>query len=297
LRVAVTGGTGFVGGQLIAALAAAGHQVVSVARGKRPTASASVVNIQASVTEKEKLPEAFAGCAEIVHLAGINRDVGCQTFEAVHVEGTRNVVAAARSADAEKVVLLSFLKARPDCGSRYHETKWEAERIVAESGLDFTILKAGIIYGRGDGMLTNLHRALRLLPVFAPVGLREATVRPVAVGDVVSILVASAVEGRLSGEVVPVLGPEELPLSAVVRRVAQVMNRRVLVVPLPVWFHRLQAWLGEKLLADPLVSGAQVRMLAEGVSDPLPGCDELPPDLQPRTALDQQAILAALPRR
>lgn len=296
MRVAVTGGTGFVGSRLVAALVAAGHEVVSLARGAARPAAGAVLSFPADVTDEEGLREAFTGCGVIVHLAGINRDAGGQTSERVHVEGTRKVVAAARTCGAGKVVLLSYLEARPGCGPRYHETKWAAEQIVAKSALDFTILKTGVIYGRGDGMVRNLYRSIHRLPVFATVGLKKATVRPVAVDDVVTILLASAVGGRLVNQVVPVMGPEELTLGAVAGRVAQAMGRRVLVVPLPVWAHRLLAWVGESLLRDPLASRAQVEMLAEGISEPLPGCDELPEDLRPRTLFDRGAILAVLPR-
>jgi uncharacterized protein YbjT (DUF2867 family) len=97
---------------------------------------------------------------------------------------------AARIAGVGKVALLSFLRARANCGSGYHESKWAAEEILRESGLDYTILKAGVIYGRGDHMLDHLSHALFTLPVFATVGLRDRAVRPLAVEDLVKALEA-----------------------------------------------------------------------------------------------------------
>ena len=294
MRIAVTGGSGFVGSRLLEALVAAGHEAVCISRGTRPVQVKGAVAVRASVTDPERLREAFAGCEAVAHLAGINRSVGDQTFERVHVEGTRHVVAAAQAAGARKVILLSFLKARPNSGSRYHETKWEAERIVSESGLAYSILKAGVIFGPGDGMVTNIWRTLRLFPFFAKVGFQEATVRPVWVGDVVSILAASALHGRLVNKTVPVIGPTELPLSEAVRRVAQAAGRRVIVAPLPIRLHKALALLGEKLLKEPIITVAQIQMLAEGASDPLPGCDELPGDLQPKTPFDTERIRESL---
>jgi len=64
--------------------------------------------------------------------------------------GTAAVIGAAKRAGVRKIVLLSFLRARPSCGSAYHESKWAAEQMLRASGLDFTILKAGMIYGRRD---------------------------------------------------------------------------------------------------------------------------------------------------
>src|SRR6185503_18482588 len=164
MKIAITGGTGFVGGQLARELVAAGHQVVLVARGRdrrdlevRGLRGASLE--LAGLDDPERLERAFRGCEAVAHCAGINREIGPHTFRAVHVEGTRNVVEAARRAGARRLAVLSFLRARPGCGSGYHESKWEAEEIARASGLDWTVLKAGVIYGRGDHMLDHLSHA------------------------------------------------------------------------------------------------------------------------------------------
>lgn len=105
------------------------------------------------------------------------------------------MIEAARIAGVAKVALLSFLRARANCGSGYHEAKWAAEEIVRGSGLDYTILKAGVIYGRGDHMLDHLSHALFTFPVFATVGLRDRPVRPLAVEDLVKVLEAALIDG------------------------------------------------------------------------------------------------------
>jgi nucleoside-diphosphate-sugar epimerase len=125
----------------------------------------------------EKLAEAFAGCDAVAHCAGINRAIGEQTYERVHVQGTQNVVDAAREAGVKKVLLLSFLRARPHCNSAYHESKWAAEEIVRGSGLDYTVIKAGMIYGKGDHMLDHLSHTLHSLPLFATVGINEKPIQ------------------------------------------------------------------------------------------------------------------------
>jgi NADH dehydrogenase len=91
--------------------------------------------------------------------------------------------------------------------------------------MDYTVLKAGLIYGKGDHMLDHLSLALRTLPVFALVGCRDHHVRPTAVEDVVRVLQAALVEGRLSRQTVALMGPEEMPLREAVLRVARVLNK------------------------------------------------------------------------
>lgn len=300
MRLAITGGTGFVGRHLARALVAEGHAVVLIARGRDRRDEelrhlAGITFVPAAVEDEARLAAAFAGCDGVAHLAGINRELGEQTYARVHVAGTRAMVEAARRVGVPKVLLLSFLRARPGCGSPYHESKWAAEEIVRGSDLDYTIVKAGMIYGRGDHMLDHLSHTLHTLPLFATVGLADKPVRPVAVEDIVRVMRTSLIEGRLSRQTVSVLGPEALPVSHLVRRVARVLDRRLLVVRLPVAVHYALAWLFESLMTTPLVTLAQVRMLAEGIATPLPGADPPPADLMPAILLSDHQIRRGLP--
>jgi uncharacterized protein YbjT (DUF2867 family) len=295
-RIAITGGTGFVGRHLAARLTANGHEVVLIARGvdrrvlAAPGPRTSIV--ATTVTDVAGLTRAFDGCDAVVHCAGINREIGIQTYEAIHVEGTRAVVAAARSAGVDRLVMLSFLRARPDGPSPYHRSKWAAEEVVRGSGISYTILKAGVIHGRGD----HLSRAFHSSPVFGLVGLHERPVRPVAVDDVARLLEAAALgDPRLADRTITVLGPEEMTLGTAVRRVAETTGRSPLYVRLPVPAHRLLARILEATMITPLIARAQVEILAEGVVEPLPFADEPPPDLAPTTPFSLAVIRSGLP--
>jgi NADH dehydrogenase len=300
MKIAITGGTGFVGRHLARALAAAGHEVILIARGADHR-DESIRHLPRSqflaigTSDEDALAGALAGCDGVAHCAGINREMGAQTYQRVHVEGTRHVVNAARRAGVRKINLLSFLRARPHCGSAYHESKFAAEEIVRASGLDYTIFKAGVIYGLGDHMLDHLSHALQTFPIFALVGMKDTRIRPLAVEDLVSVMTASLIEGRLAGETVPITGPEEMELGDAVRRVAAVLGKRPLYFRAPIFFHCLLGWILDRLMTVPLVSLAQVRILAEGIVEPLPPCDPLPADLLPRTPFSESQIRQGLP--
>jgi uncharacterized protein YbjT (DUF2867 family) len=303
LRIAITGGTGFVGRHLAARLAGDGHEVVLIARGadRRDDAVLRLPGVrlaQAAVTDGVALRAAFEGANGVVHCAGINREIGPQTYASVHVAGTRAVAQAARDAGVQRLVMLSFLRARPDGPSEYHRSKWAAEELVRHSGLTWTILKAGVIHGRGDHMLDHLSRAFQSFPVFALVGLREQPVRPVAVGDVVRLLEAAVVgDARLARRTVMALGAEELNLGDAVRRVADTVGRKPLFVRFPVWAHRILAVVFEAVMRIPLVSRAQVEILSEGIVEPLPFAEPPPQDLAPKTPFSPSIIRAGLPER
>ncbi|QTV79388.1 NAD-dependent epimerase/dehydratase family protein [Microbacterium sp. NIBRBAC000506063] len=281
MRIAITGGTGFVGRHLAARLDPADTVIVSRRTG-------------IAIDDIDALTAAFTGCDAVVHCAGINREIGGQTFERVHVEGTRAVVEAARRAGVGRIVMLSFLRARPDCGSAYHETKWAAEELIRQSGIEHTVLKAGMIYGPGDHMVDHVTKAVRTWPVFATVGFRERKVRPVPIEDAVDVLLA-ALQGRLPDSTVAVMGAEELELGEAVRRIARVAQRRPVYIPVPVWTIRALAQLTEWTMVTPLVAKAQARMLAEGVSEAAPSTPEPPPGIRPALPFSEERIRAALP--
>jgi NADH dehydrogenase len=248
-----------------------------------------------SLDNVEQLARAFAGCRAVAHCAGINRELGAQTYARVHVAATRNVVAAARRAGVEKIVLMSFLRARPECGSAYHESKWVAEEIVRASGLDYTIIKAGVVYGRGDHMLDHLSHAFHTFPIFALVGLHEQTVRPLAVEDLVHVMRAALIDRRLKRQTIALLGPEEIYLREAVRRVAEVVGKQPLMFPAPLWCHRVLAHVFELTMKVPLVSLAQVQILAEGIAEPATPVAPLPYDLIPTRRFTPEQIRNGLP--
>jgi NADH dehydrogenase len=220
-----------------------------------------------------------------------------QTFHRLHVEGTRSAVTASEQARVKKFVLLSYLSVRPNVKSEYHTTKWQGEEIVRSSKLNFTILKAGLVYGQGDHLLNNLSNLFRKMPVFAAVGLREKTVRLVAVEDLVEVIRASLDEDRFARQTVAVLGPEEFPFSQAARRIAKAMGKSSLIVlPLPVFFHRILAFFSERLMPKPLITKSQVQMLADGISQPTLESIPLPDDLRPKTLFTEEQIRKGLPK-
>lgn len=279
MKIAITGGTGFVGRNLARRL----DDAVIVSR-----------RTGIAIDDVDALAEAFADCDAIAHCAGINREIGDQTYQRVHLDGTRAVIEAAHRAGVRRIVMLSFLRARPDCGSAYHESKWAAEELIRQSGLEYTIVKSGMIFGPGDHMVDHVTKAVRTLPVFGTVGFRERTVRPVPVEDAVEVLIA-ALEGRIDEPTIAVMGAEELELGTAVRRIAGVARRRPLFVPLPLWCIRVLAVLTEWLMVVPLVARSQAMMLGEGVSEALPAAPEAPLGIRPAHGFDEDRIRAALP--
>jgi NADH dehydrogenase len=220
-------------------------------------------------------PEALRGAEAVINLAGIKRESGDQTFEAVHVDLVRRLVDAMKAADVRRLVHISVVVARPAPGLPYHDTKWKGEAIVRDSGLDWTILRPGVIYGDGDDMLSHLSLMIRTAGVFPIVGDGTAPMRPVDARDVARAVTAALREPS-SGKTYDVVGPERLTLREVVSRVADSMKLRLSIWKTPIWLMRLPVRIMEATMRQPLSTRAQLAMLAEGLDgDPAAARDDL----------------------
>ena len=228
--------------------------------------------------------------------AGINRELGPQTYDAVHIRGTAAAVEAARRAGVGHVGHRQLPAGAAGRPSAYHRSKWAAEAIVREGGIPFTVLKCGVIYGRGDHLLDHLSHALHTFPVFGLVGIRERPVAPVAVDDVARILVAAALgDPRLRDRTLAVLGPETLPLGEAVRRVGAAVGRRPVYVRLPVAAHHVIARVCELSCACRWCPSRRSTSSRKASSRPPREADPPPPDLAPATPFSEASIRAGLP--
>ncbi len=300
MKIAITGGTGFVGAHLAKSLSQHGHNVVVISRGldERNPEIRTLERAQfepIGTSNEDDLYRAFVGCDAVVHCAGINREIAPGDFERIHVKGTQNVINAAKRAAVKKVSLVSFYRARPSCGSPYHESKFAAEEIVRNSGLDYTVFKAGMMYGQGDHMLDHLSHVFHTLPLFGLVGYTDKYAAPLAIEDFVRILESALVENRMSKQTIAVVGPERMTLAEAVKRVAKVVGKQPLMIPMPIAFHYAFARVLEAIMKIPLVAVAQVRILSEGFDEPYGNCDPLPEDLIPRVMFSAEQIKRGLP--
>jgi NADH dehydrogenase len=275
MRVLVTGGSGFVGRAVVAELRAHGFGIRVLARGTRGVVD-GVETVRGSVADGTGLEEACRGCDAVIHLVGIIAEVGTQTYRRVHVDGTRNLLAAARVAGIRRWVQMSALGTRAGAVAEYHRTKWEAEELVRGSGLEWTIHRPSIVFGPGDGFAGFFERMSRWSPVLPLIGGGGMQFQPIAVEDVATCFVRALGRTSAVGKTYDLCGRERFTLRAILERVLEVTGRRRLLLPVPWAIAGIQAWMAEWVFAGilgktPPLNRDQLRMLREdNIGDPGP---------------------------
>ena len=294
MKVALAGGTGFVGRHVVAALRARGHVVLVLARGRRGVPLGA--ELLPCDLARDPLPaDALRGCDTLVNLAGIKREDGGQTFEAIHVEATRRLLAAGGAAGVRRFIHVSAVCSRPDPRLPYHDTKWRAEEAVRASGLDFTVLRPAVIFGPGDDMITHLVRMIRFAAVFPVVGRGESILQPVDVRDVAEAVAAALDRPRSIGGTYDLVGPERLTLHQVVRTVAEGVGLPLCIVPTPIPLQRVAVRVMDAVTSAPLSTPAQLQMLADGLyGDTKPARRDLGLEPRPFTAESVRALEGAI---
>lgn len=156
--LAITGGTGFVGGEVMERALAAGNHVRALARRPQP-ACAGVTWIAGALGDGDAVSALVSTADVVIHVAGAVNAPDRAAFAAANIEGTRTVIEAARTWNVRRFVHVSSLAAREPELSNYGWSKAGAERIVIDSGLDWTIVRPPGVYGPGDMEQRDLFRA------------------------------------------------------------------------------------------------------------------------------------------
>jgi nucleoside-diphosphate-sugar epimerase len=188
MKLAITGGTGFVGRHLISLALAKKHEVRALARVTQPV-TAGVEWIDGAIDPARNLDRLVEGVDAIIHVAGAINAPDRAGFAACNIDGTAALLAAAQAAGVTRFVHVSSLAAREPALSDYGWSKAEAERRVEMSGLDWTIVRPPAVYGPGDREMLELFRmAKRGFMVVPP----DGRVSLIEVSDLCRVLLACA---------------------------------------------------------------------------------------------------------
>ncbi len=283
--VAVFGATGFVGTYLLRELIAQGvtpRILVSAESQHKIENAAAVEIISGDIEDADALNETISGCDAIIYLIGIIREFPKQgiTFQKLHFEGVVRCIEAASNKEVPKFILMSANGVKEN-GTPYQTTKWQAERALIQSGLDYTIFRPSLIFGdpMGQGrpeFCTQIQDDMLSLPLPAPLfysGLLpfnagKFELSPIHVKNVAQFFAAALTKNNAKGKIFHLGGTTNYSWKEILKTIAIASGKRVLQIPVPVFVVKSVAALLGGFNWFP-VTKDQLTMLLEGntVSD------------------------------
>jgi uncharacterized protein YbjT (DUF2867 family) len=239
VRVAVTGATGFIGGHLVEALVAEGHDVTALTRHPDDYTGAGRA-VHADIGDADSLREALDGQDAAYYLV---HSLAEQDFAARDRDGATAFATAATGVGLQQVIYLGGLGDDDDDLSEHLRSRREVETILME-GAPTTALRAGIVIGDGSISWEILRQLVERLPVMITPRWVQTKTQPIALDDALVDLVGVLGRDDAIGQVYDIGGPEALTYRDMMLIASRVMDRHRVIAPVPLLSPRLSShWL------------------------------------------------------
>jgi NADH dehydrogenase len=218
----LTGASGFVGSSLLARLSEdSARRIICLGR-RKPTVSPArnVEFLEGDLLNRASYAAALQGCDTVLNLAAATGKKSPAEYFRVNRDGTEALAREARCAGVQRFLHVSTIAVKFLDKSRYYyaQSKEQAEAVVAQSGLRWTIVRPTIVLGPNSPVLEALS-SLSALPVVPVFGDGRALVQPIFVNDLVECLVAVLDDEQLDGRTLEVGGPEALSIEDLLLRI------------------------------------------------------------------------------
>ena len=261
MRVAITGANGHLGLQLISRLATSGIAVRALVRSPEATRCIEDRFPETDVrvldyADTESLGRAIQGCDLLVHLVGIVRETGTNTYKQAHETTCRAMVAA--GLEIRHIICLGIVGTDDASDNDCLRSRARAESVLLESRIPTTIIRVPRVLGPGDPSTLSLARSSRklLVPGFRTASLEQ----PIYSGDLIDALL-SAIRLEPVNRVLNLAGPESLPREQLIKRAASLFGHKPIVVSLPLMLGCGLAFLLEKFTSAPPITRAMLGVL------------------------------------
>ncbi|HLI06307.1 MAG TPA: NAD(P)H-binding protein [Ktedonobacteraceae bacterium] len=262
--ILITGADGYIGRHLVARLVAAGERPRCLVRNKEHAASILPVEkvelVSGDTTKPETLPAAVQGIETIVHAAFITADrkpMSSNQYNETNVTGTANLVKAAREAGVKRIIEISGLGTKPDRPGSYMQGRYLAEKLVKESGLQWTIIQPSVLFGKGAPFIKGLTDLIRSAPVVPLIGGGTIRFQPIYVEDVVTVIMKVLADPQgTSDKTYTIGGPEYYSFTQIIDELLHAMHKTRIKAPAPTPFVGIGAAVMEAVLPRPPLTRA-----------------------------------------
>jgi NADH dehydrogenase len=266
--ILVTGGTGFVGGHVVHELRGRGLQVRCLVRDRRKASKLTGWGcelVEGDATDAESLRSAVAGVETVVHLVAI-RQGPRERFQRIMVDGTRDLLAAAKLAGVGRFVHMSALGTSEETRDLvpYYGAKWENEQQVESSGIPFVIFRPSFVFGPDGGILPTFVKLAKLAPITPIIGSGRQRIQPIWADDLAKFFAEATKRDDVTGRLFELGGPDAVTWNEFWERLKRVLGLRRPSIHVPVGLMKLNALLTERLPGDIPLTRDLLKMLEHG---------------------------------
>lgn len=267
MHVCIIGGSGFVGHAIAHAVRQHGHCVTIACRHPEKARDMQINGsrlVKTDVVSGRGLDEAVDGACCVINLVGLLFEKGRYTFEAVHIHGTEQILAACKRAGVRQYLHMSALGADSGSASIYARTKATAEVRVRQSHMEWAIFRPSIIYGAGDAFFNRFEQLTRSMP-FLPVIEGNTRFQPVWVEDVARAFMVSIGNRHTQGKTYALGGPVAYSFRDLLEIMLRQLNRKRLLIPVPAPAARMVAMLTQHLPTPPFTPDQLILLQRDNV--------------------------------
>ena len=214
-QIVITGASGFVARNLRKYLSEKNIKLISISRNDFKQFKNELKIISKNYDEKNLLPK-IQNSDALIHLVGIGKQSIKTDYDIVNVEFTKHIVNLSKKAKIKKFIFTSGLGVSPNTSSGYFISKYKAERLVVNSGLNYTIFRPSYIVGKDDLFTKYLKKQIKKGKIEIP-GSGTYSIQPIYIKDVVKIFLQSVHQTKFRNKIIDLVGPDHITFEQYVK--------------------------------------------------------------------------------
>lgn len=235
LKIVVTGASGFIAKNLRKYLSEKNLELISISRNDFKNYNCEIKIISKNYEEKNLLKK-IQNSDALIHLVGIGKQSVNTDYDMINTELTKHIVNLSKKSKVKKIIFLSGLGVSSNTSLGYFISKYNAEKQIINSGLDYTIFRPSYIVGKDDLFSRNLKKQIKFGEIIIP-GSGNYSIQPVHVSDVIKVIFESVSQSKFNHKIIDLVGPDYVTFEKYVKLFSKGTKTKIRKIKLEEAYH------------------------------------------------------------
>jgi NADH dehydrogenase len=235
MKIVVTGASGFIAKNLRKYLSEKNIELISISRNDFKNFKYETKIISKNYEEKNLLKK-IQNSDALIHLVGIGKQSVNTDYDMINTELTKHIVNLSKKARIKKIIFLSGLGVSLKTPLSYFISKYNAEKQIIDSGLDFTIFRPSYVVGKDDLFSKNLKKQIKSGEIIIP-GSGNYSIQPIHVSDVVKVIFESVSQSKFNNKIIDLVGPDYVTFEKYVKLFSKGTKTKIRKIKLEGAYH------------------------------------------------------------